>query len=171
MKQVTKKERKPSQKTKPKKPRSSKPSSTKKKRWHPKFGTSKLEQDCAEQFLDKLGVEYVWQFEAADIGRFYDFYLPKTKLLIEVDGSWVHSDPRVVSEEKLTPMHKKNMRVDDLKNKWAMMHGIPIMRFWEKDIRENPKMVMEALKRRLHIQEEINEKKDNKNKRHINKLK
>ena len=27
-------------------------------RVHPKFGTSKLEQDFAEQFLDKLGIEY-----------------------------------------------------------------------------------------------------------------
>jgi very-short-patch-repair endonuclease len=57
-------------------------------RVHPKFGTSKLEQDFAEQFLDTLGVDYIWQFEAKDIGRFYDFYLPKHNLLIEVDGSY-----------------------------------------------------------------------------------
>ena len=31
-------------------------------RVHPKFGTSKLEQDFAEQFLDTLGVDYIWQF-------------------------------------------------------------------------------------------------------------
>ena len=30
-------------------------------RVHPKFGTSKLEQDFAEQFLDKLGVKYIRQ--------------------------------------------------------------------------------------------------------------
>ena len=43
-------------------------------RVHPKFGTSKLEEDFAKDFLDKLKVRYVYQFEAKDIGRFYDFY-------------------------------------------------------------------------------------------------
>lgn len=31
----------------------------KQKRQHPKFGTSKLEQDFAHDFLDRLGVDYV----------------------------------------------------------------------------------------------------------------
>ena len=42
-------------------------------RKHPKYGTSKLEEDFARDFLDKLGVKYIYQFEAKDIGRFYDF--------------------------------------------------------------------------------------------------
>lgn len=58
------------------------------KRRHPKFGTSKLETDFAEQFLDKIGVEYVWQFEAKDIGRFFDFFLPSANLIIEIDGGY-----------------------------------------------------------------------------------
>jgi hypothetical protein len=45
----------------------------KSKRWHPKFGTSKLEDDFASGFLDKLKVKYIRQFEAKDIKRFYDF--------------------------------------------------------------------------------------------------
>lgn len=63
-------------------------STHKKQRNHPLFGTSKLEKDFAEQFLDKLGLEYIWQFEAKDIGRFYDFYLPSHNLLIEIDGGY-----------------------------------------------------------------------------------
>lgn len=68
-------------------------------------------------------------------------------------------------------MQKRNKRVDEYKNKWALMHGIPLIRIWEKDIRENPKKVMKELKERLHIEDEkrlINEKK---NKRHVNKIK
>ena len=57
---------------------------------HPKYGTSKLEDDFAKQFLDKLGIEYVYQFEAKDIGRFFDFYLPKSNLIIEIDGERVY---------------------------------------------------------------------------------
>ena len=46
------------------------------KRKHPKYGTSKLEEKFAKEFLDKLGVRYERQFEAKEIKRFYDFYLP-----------------------------------------------------------------------------------------------
>lgn len=138
---------------------------------HPKFGTSKLEQDFAEQFLDTLGVDYIWQFEAKDIGRFYDFYLPKHNLLIEVDGSYYHADPRVVDESKLSPMQKKNKRVDEHKNEWALLHSIPIMRIWEYDIRNNPSGVMKQLKERLYIENKAQNKINNKNKRHRNILK
>ena len=60
---------------------------TKKQRKHPLFGTSKLEEDFARDFLDKLGLKYVYQFET-DIGRWFDFYLPEHNLLIEVDGGY-----------------------------------------------------------------------------------
>ena len=140
-------------------------------RIHPKFGTSKLEQDFAEQFLDKLGVEYIWQFEAKDIGRFYDFYLPNDNILLEFDGSYYHSDPRIVDETKMNPMQKKNRRVDEYKNKWALLHGIPLYRIWEKDVNERPELVMQQLKEVLKIQNEVNTIKENKNKRHKNKIK
>ena len=140
-------------------------------RIHPKFGTSKLEQDFAEQFLETLGVEYIWQFEAKDIGRFYDFYLPKHNLIIEVDGSYYHGDPRVVDENKLSPMQKKNKRVDEHKDEWALMHGIPIMRIWEYDIRNNPSGVMKELKNRLYMEGNTQTKINNKNKRHKNIIK
>ena len=58
------------------------------KQIHPKYGTSKLEEDFAHNFLDKLGVKYTYQFEAKDIGRFFDFYLQDENLIIEVDGDY-----------------------------------------------------------------------------------
>ena len=168
MKQVTKK-RSSVANNKTKKRTVSKVKTAKKTvRNHPKFGTSKLEEDFARDFLDKLGVKYIYQLEAKDIGRFYDFYLPEHNLIIECDGSYFHSDPRLVKEEEMNPMQKRNKRVDEYKDKWALEHGIPLMRIWEKDIRENPKMVMEELKKRLYIQKKEIEKK---NKRHINKIK
>ena len=140
-------------------------------RVHPKFGTSKLEEDFARDFLDKLKVRYVYQFEAKDIGRFYDFYLPDVNLIIEIDGSYFHSDPRLVKEENMNPMQKHNKRVDEYKDRWALMHGIPLIRIWEKDIRENPKMVMDELKKRLYLETEKKSLAEKKNKRHINKIK
>lgn len=150
---------------------------TKKQRKHPLYGTSKLEEDFAKDFLDKLGVKYIYQFET-NIGRFFDFAIilnddmtSGNMLLVEIDGSWYHSDPRLVKEGDMNPMQKHNKRVDEQKNKWALMHGIPIMRIWEKDIRENPKMVMDELKKRLYVQDKKIEVKENKSKRHINCIK
>lgn len=144
---------------------------TYKKRKHPKFGTSKLEDDFAKNFLDKLKVKYTWQFEAKDIGRFFDYYLPDYNLIIEIDGGYYHSDPRLYEEKDLNRMQKRNKKVDEYKNKWALMHGIPILRIWEKDIREDPKGVMKMLKERLNIEKEKITLNENKNKkRHINKI-
>lgn len=148
-----------------------KKNSRKKTKKKPLFGTSKLEEDFARDFLDKLGIEYVYQFEAADIKRWYDFYLPKHNILIEIDGGYFHSDPRLVKEENMNPMQKHNKRVDEYKNRWALMHGIPIMRIWEKDIRENPKMVLDELKKRLYLEDEKKRIINSKNKRHVNKIK
>lgn len=134
-------------------------------------GTSKLELKFAEEFLEKLGVKYIYQFEVREIGRWYDFYLPDHNLIIEIDGSYYHADPRVVKEDKLTPMHKKNMRVDEYKNKWALSHGIPILRIWEKDINDVPAKVLEALRVRLGVEKNKTILAEKKNKRHINKIK
>jgi len=38
-----------------------------------KYGTSQLEVDFAHEFLDKLNLKYIYQYEAKDIGRFFDF--------------------------------------------------------------------------------------------------
>jgi hypothetical protein len=152
----------------------------KKQRKHPLFGTSKLEEDFARDFLDKLGVKYIYQYFAREIGRYYDFAIlldessgvtPGSIILIEIDGSFFHSDPRVVDENNLSPMQKRNRRVDEHKNKWALSHSIPLVRIWEKDIRETPDKVMKDLKKRLYIQDEKQTIAERKNKRHINKIK
>jgi len=118
---------------------------------HPKYGTSKLEEDFAHNFLDKLGLEYEYQFEARDIGRFYDFKC--NNVLIEIDGDYYHANPLIYEEEDLSTMQKKNKRIDEHKDKWAIAHGHPILRIWEYDIRHNPDKVLEMLKERFYIKD------------------
>lgn len=149
---------------------------------HPKYGTSKLEKDFAHEFLDKYGIRYIYEYEAKDIKRFYDFaiitkkakYITEEKegltsiiqgiqhtpidLLIEIDGGYFHSDPRVVDENKLSPMQKHNKMVDEIKNKWAYGHNIPLLRIWEYDIRKKPKKVLEELKKYISIDDKNIEK-------------
>lgn len=150
--------------TPPPKPKIKKKTVVKQKRWHPQYGTSKLEEDFAHQFLDKLGVDYVYQFEAKDIGRYYDFFIPNPDgshggLILEIDGDFYHYNPETQGDKEPSRMQRKNMRVDEYKNKWALLHGYPIMRIWENDIRKKPKEVMKRLKERLYLIEEQNKRK------------
>ena len=59
-----------------------------KKRKHAQYGTSKLEEDFARDFLDKLGIEYVYQYEAKDIKRYFDFFIPSSNIILELDGDY-----------------------------------------------------------------------------------
>ena len=120
---------------------------TPKERKHPEYGTSKLETKFANDFLKKLGVKFQTQFKAESIGRYYDFYIPSANLLIEIDGDFYHSFN--VLYENMSPMQKKNKRVDRDKDKWAKEHKIPLIRIWEHDIHENPSKVLNMLKERL----------------------
>lgn len=128
---------------------------TPRERKHPEYGTSKLEERFAKKFLDKLGYEYETQFKAESIGRYYDFYIPTANLLLEIDGDYFHSYGLVY--EEMNPMQKKSSRVDKDKDKWALTHKIPLIRIWEHDINNNPKQVMEMLKKEIpHYIEKYN---------------
>lgn len=134
------------------------------KKPHPKYGTSKLETIFETDILKRLKVQYQKQFYAKDIKRYYDFYLPDLNVLIEVDGDYYHSYGKIY--EEMSPMQKKNHRVDEIKNEWAALHGYALIRVWEHDIRNNPAKVLYLLKERFGIEEEKQIIKENKKKRH-----
>ena len=134
------------------------------KKPHPKYGTSKLETIFETDILKKLKVQYQKQFYAKDIKRYYDFYIPELNVLIEVDGDYYHSYGKIY--EEMTPMQKKNHRVDEIKNEWAALHGYALIRIWEHDIRNNPYNVLEFLRERFGIENEKQIIKENKKKRH-----
>ena len=131
---------------------------------HPKYGTSKLEERFARDFLDKLGVKYTYQFEAKSIGRFFDFYIPSCNVLIEVDGDFYHSKGLVY--EEMSPMQKRNRRVDEQKNHWAAINCIKLIRIWESDINKSPEGVMEMLRIELESAERLQNIKNEMKKRH-----
>ena len=129
----------------------------KKKKPHPKYGTSKLEDYFAENFLNVLGVKYVRQFEAKEIGRFYDFKIENGPIL-EINGSYWHGDKRIYEEKDLNSVQKKNIYIDNLKRRWAENNGIEIYYFWEKDIHENPEKILSTLKEILKKYQAKNKK-------------
>lgn len=136
----------------------------KKERRHPEYGTSKLEDKFAKDFLEKLGVRYTRQFKATSIGRYYDFYLPDDHLLIEIDGDYYHSYGKLY--EDMSPMQKHNRRVDRQKDHWALVNGIPLLRIWEHDINKHPSKVIEILEERIQTSRNEKDKKDKMRRRH-----
>lgn len=154
------------------------------------YGTSKLEIDFAHDFLEKNNINFIYQYEAREIGRYFDFAITSSKrefkkelkdgimsvsqddpsfevcFLIEVDGDYWHSNPISVDENKLTPTQKHNKFVDKLKDQYAGMHCIPLVRIWENDIRKNPKKVLDELKKYIAIGDKKLKMLENKRKPH-----
>ena len=133
------------------------------KRTHPEYGTSKLEDKFAKEFLDKLGVVYERQYLAKDIKRYYDFKV-NSLILIEIDGDYYHSYGVVY--ENMNPMQKRNARVDRIKNEWATEHGFLLVRIWEHDINKNPDKVMKMLREVIGENDKKVKILENKKKRH-----
>ena len=118
-------------------------------RKHPLYGTSKLEERFATEFLDKIGVEYIYQYKAESIGRYFDFRIKPYGPIIEIQGSYWHGDKRLYEESELNSIQKRNKRVDEKKLKWCQMNGIPIIYIWEKDINSDPDGVLNYLREKL----------------------
>lgn len=134
------------------------------KKTHPDYGTSKLEERFAKEFLDKLDIDYRYQFKAESIGRYYDFCIPYNRVLIEVDGDYYHAYGLV--EEQMNRMQKHNRRVDEQKNHWALINGYKLYRIWEHDINKNPEGVMQFLREKLTMTKAEQDKLKNKKRRH-----
>lgn len=112
--------------------------------------TSKLEIKFAE-VLSKLNINYIQWFYAKEIKGFYDFYLPKYNIIIETDGNFYHCNPIIYTNGPVCKTQIKNIERDKQKNEWAKNNGFKLLRFWEKDINENPQLIIETLKTELNI--------------------
>ena len=113
---------------------------------HPKYGTSKLEERFAREFLDKLGLKYTYQYEAQSIGRYFDFRIEPKGPIIEIQGSYWHGDSRLYEEKDLNATQKRSRKIDEYKKKWCSMNGIPLIYIWEEDINKDPEGIMKFLR-------------------------
>ena len=130
------------------------------------FGTSKLEERFAKNFLDKLGLNYIYQYKMVSIGRYLDFMLTDYHVAIEIDGDYWHGNPKLYEEKDLNKTQKWSKKVDEMKNKWCSRNGVPLIRIWEKDINEHPENVLTFLKEKLGLLKEKKDRDDKFNKRY-----
>jgi very-short-patch-repair endonuclease len=79
-------------------------------------------------FLKETNINFVRQYKIGDINKFYDFYLPDKKLIIEVDGD---QHFKQISNWK-SP--EENLQNDIQKMKTAIANGISVLRIYQPDI-------------------------------------
>jgi G:T-mismatch repair DNA endonuclease (very short patch repair protein) len=103
---------------------------------------NKLEKAFAA-LLDSTNIEYTQQYR---LGRFiFDFYLPKSNMLIEVHGTFWHADPRFYDKSKLYPAQIKNLLNDERKRLRALRDGFRYTAFWESDIYQSAATIVDSL--------------------------
>jgi very-short-patch-repair endonuclease len=81
----------------------------------------------------------------------YDFFIPKHKCLVEIDGDFWHCNPNSKYAIPESKTQEINLKRDQEKNQWAKDNGYKILRFWETDINNNPSHVIETLKKELKL--------------------
>ena len=86
-----------------------------------------------QAILKKYGVNSQAQYILN--GKIFDYYLPDTKTLVEVDGDYFHGNPDVY--EEFSGYQKYIKKNDVMKKNIALGMGYKHIQFWEKDLKEN----------------------------------
>lgn len=85
--------------------------------------------------LDKLNIEYIEEFVLHSWS--FDFFLTTLDILLEVDGDYFHSNPKIYPNGPRTNTQKINHYRDYKKNQFCQQNNLSLMRFWESDILNN----------------------------------
>jgi very-short-patch-repair endonuclease len=116
-----------------------------------KLSNKKSRLECNFELILKLvGLEFVYQYELEN--KLFDFYLPKFKVLIEVDGDFYHCNPNSKHKEVVYETQLLTKNNDKIKNEICLENNITLIRYWEKDINERPEWVISDLKNKLSIE-------------------
>jgi very-short-patch-repair endonuclease len=121
--------------------------------------TSKLEYFFADNFLKKLGLKYIHQWTCNKTKFIYDFAILTPdggdyQSLCEIDGDYYHANPLLTEKQGfLYENQKRQIERDKAKDEWAAMNGFVLIRFFEHEIKNSPRKVLEELRKRLYCSE------------------
>ena len=90
-----------------------------------------------ENYLKDSNIEYKYNYELC--GKLYDFYIPSTNTLIEVDGVYWHGKNKKLNELNNTQL--KNYKNDKIKTRLAKKHGYNLIRIWEDEVKNVSKYI------------------------------
>jgi G:T-mismatch repair DNA endonuclease (very short patch repair protein) len=123
------------------------------------YRSSKLETRI-EDTLKENNITYTHQFlikETSKKRKYYDFYLPEYKILIEVNGDYWHANPNIYKTNDIIHYcfgHKKAKEIwdkDKIKQEIAESKGYKIIYIWERELNklETNKQILEHIKSKL----------------------
>lgn len=95
-----------------------------------------------EELMGQTGLVLFPQYHLD--GKFFDFWIEETNILIEVDGDFYHCNPNSRHKIPLYDVQRKNIENDKVKLEVAERNGYRLIRFWESDIINNPQLVIET---------------------------
>jgi very-short-patch-repair endonuclease len=98
-----------------------------------------------ESILKELNIEY----ESQKIlkGKIFDYYIPSTKTICEVDGDYFHANPEKYTT--LNEMQKRSVKNDKWKDIIAKGMGYNIFRVWESELKKDRNAVIERIKKEI----------------------
>ena len=105
---------------------------------------SRLERKFRDEFLKDIRDDEIKPQYKID-GRFYDFYIPKLNLLIEINGDYWHGNPKVF--KKLNKYQKMSKKRDVIKKGIAHKNNFKLVFIWEYDMENNTKKITTTLKK------------------------
>lgn len=107
--------------------------------------SSNLEKYFIKTFIEPLNIYFETQYYIKEIKQYCDIFIPEKNIIIECDGSFWHSDPRLFPDGPKFDYQIKRKLKDEIKNTYAKTHSIKLLRFWEIDIINNPSYVYDEL--------------------------
>lgn len=107
------------------------------------FTTSSNLEELFRELANKKNVPLFHQYPLE--GKFFDFWVQGTNILVELDGDFYHCNPNSPYSTPRYDIQKKNIENDRLKTMIAEKNGYLLLRFWETDINNNPELVIERL--------------------------
>lgn len=90
-----------------------------------------------ENYLKDNNIKYIYNYELC--GKLYDFYIPHTNTLIEVDGIYWHGKNKKFDELNETQL--KNYKNDKIKTRLAEKYGYNLIRIWEDEVKNVSKYI------------------------------
>lgn len=103
--------------------------------------TNKLEA-AGYAILDEVGIPY--RKQELLYGKFcVDAFYPESKTVVQFDGDYWHGHP--VKFPKPDTRQTRRMWMDNAQDAYLKKAGCTVLRFWESDVKDNPKIVKAAI--------------------------
>lgn len=96
-----------------------------------------------EEILRQYDIPYIKEYVLSSWS--FDFYLTKHNILVEVDGDYFHSNPKIYPSGPKTKTQKINHYRDIQKNRFCYQNNYKLVRFWESDILGDQQCVVQKL--------------------------